>query len=68
MYYFFLFNCLSLFPPLLRMNSFAFLFVMNITVLQKSPDMHYIKHEVVKNTRPCHNVERDDIKVLPQDS
>jgi hypothetical protein len=33
------------------------------TLLQKRPDMHYVKHKLVKNTRPSHHVKHDDTRV-----
>jgi hypothetical protein len=31
----------------------------------KSPDMHYVKHKLVKNTLPSHHVKHDDPRVPP---
>jgi hypothetical protein len=36
-----------------------------ITLLHKSPDMHYAKHRLVKNTLPSHHVKQDDTPVPP---
>jgi azurin len=35
------------------------------TLLHKSPDMHYVKHKLVKNTLPSHHVKHDDTRVSP---
>jgi hypothetical protein len=37
----------------------------NLTLLHKSPDMHYDKHKLVKNTLPSHHVKHDDTRVPP---
>jgi hypothetical protein len=34
-------------------------------LLHKSPDMYYVKHELVKNTLPSHHVKQDDTRVPP---
>jgi hypothetical protein len=37
------------------------------TLLHKiSPDMHIVKHKLVKNTLPCHHVKHDDTPVPPK--
>jgi hypothetical protein len=33
------------------------------TLLHKIPDMHYVKHKLVKNMRPSHNVKHNDTQV-----
>jgi hypothetical protein len=35
------------------------------TLLHKSPDMHYAKHKLVKNTLPSYHVKHDDTRVPP---
>jgi hypothetical protein len=35
------------------------------TLLHKSPDMHYVKHKLVKNTLPSHLVKQTDTRVPP---
>jgi hypothetical protein len=35
------------------------------TLLHKRPDMHYVKHKLVKNTLPSHHVKHDDTRVPP---
>jgi hypothetical protein len=34
-------------------------------LIHKSPDMHYVKHKLVKNTLPSHHVRHDDTRVPP---
>jgi hypothetical protein len=40
-------------------------FVRRSTVLHKIPDMHYVKHKLVKSTLPSHHVKHDDTRVPP---
>jgi hypothetical protein len=35
------------------------------TFLHKCPEMHYVKHKIVKNTLPSHHVKHDDTRVPP---
>jgi hypothetical protein len=35
------------------------------TPLHTSPDMHDVKHKLVKNTLPSHHVKQDDTRVPP---
>jgi hypothetical protein len=35
------------------------------TLLHKSPEMHYIKHKLVKTTLTPHHVNHDDTRVPP---
>jgi hypothetical protein len=35
------------------------------TLLHKSPEMHCVKHKLVKNTLPFHHVKHDDTRVPP---
>jgi hypothetical protein len=37
----------------------------NNALLHKSPDMHYVKHMLVKNTLPSHHLKHDDTRVPP---
>jgi hypothetical protein len=35
------------------------------TLLHKRPDMHYVKHKLVKTTLPSHHVKHHDTRVPP---
>jgi hypothetical protein len=37
-----------------------------IYTLRKSPDMHHVKHKLIKNTRPSHHAKHDDTQVPPK--
>jgi len=40
--------------------------VINNTLLHKSPDMHNVKHKLLKNRRPSHHVKHDETQVPPK--
>jgi hypothetical protein len=50
----------------IRSIEYEILLVWKITsLLHKRPDMHYVKHQLVKNTPPSHHVKHDDTRVSP---